>query len=79
MFFIKKNKKETGQTEKRKGPTYWERLIYGKGTVAEPWPTAEELWNDPDVQKNIKETQKAFAEAKESRKKRHESSNRTSI
>ena len=50
MFFMKKNKKETGSKEKRKEPTYWERLIYGKGTVAEPWPTAKELWNDPDAQ-----------------------------
>ena len=25
----------------------------GKGTVAEPWPTAEELWKDPEVQKSI--------------------------
>ena len=25
-----------------------------KGTAAEPWPTAEELWNDKNVQKSIK-------------------------
>ena len=56
MFFIKK-----------KEPTYWERLVYGKGAAAEPWPTAEELWNDPDVQRNIKEAKKAFAEAKNPR------------
>ena len=28
-------------------------LFRSKGTVAEPWPTAEELWNDPEVQKSI--------------------------
>ena len=39
--------------EQNKKPTYWERVIKGKGTVAEPWPTAEELWRDPEVQKSI--------------------------
>ena len=33
------------------GYGWW--LFRKKGTVAEPWPTAEELWNDPDVQKSI--------------------------
>ena len=51
-MFFKKSKKESNQGEKKK-PTYWERVIHGKGTVSEPWPTAEELWNDPDVQKSI--------------------------
>ena len=40
------------QNEQNK-PTYWERVIQGKGTVSEPWPTAEELWKDPEVQKSI--------------------------
>lgn len=50
------NKEEVAkknQEEQHKKPTYWERVIHGKGTVAEPWPTAEELWNDPEVQKSI--------------------------
>ena len=50
------NKKEEikkNQQEQHKKPTYWQRVIYGKGTVAEPWPTAEELWNDPEVKKAI--------------------------
>ena len=51
--FFKKAKKASSQDEKDKKPTYWERVIHGKGTVAEPWPTAEELWNDPKVQKAI--------------------------
>ena len=46
---VTKNNKE----EQKKKPTYWERVIQGKGTVAERWPTAEELWNDPEVQKSI--------------------------
>ena len=45
-MFFKKSKKESNQDKKKK-PTYWERVIHGKGTVSEPWPTAEELWNDP--------------------------------
>ena len=52
MFFNKDNKRESDK-EKNQEPTYWERVIYGKGTVAEPWPTAEELWNDPKVKKII--------------------------
>ena len=56
-MFFKKQKKESESKEKNKEPTYWERLIHGKGTVAEPWPTAEELWNDPKVQKALKNHQ----------------------
>ena len=57
MFNNSKNKAEPvkdSQTEQdNQKPTYWERVIQGKGTVAEPWPTAEDLWNDPEVQKSI--------------------------
>ena len=52
------NKEEitkNNQEEQKKKPTYLERVIHGKGTVAEPWPTAEELWNDPEVQKSIQD------------------------
>ena len=52
-MFFKNNKRESNKKEKSQEPTYWERVIYGKGTVAEPWPTAEELWNDPKVKKII--------------------------
>ena len=38
---LKGNEKEHNQR-----PTYWERVIRGKGTVAENWPTAEELWDN---------------------------------
>lgn len=44
---------KNNQEEQKKKPTYWERVIHGKGTVSEDWPTAEELWNDPEVQKSI--------------------------
>ncbi|MDE0119120.1 MAG: hypothetical protein OXM55_03830 [Bdellovibrionales bacterium] len=46
---------KNSQEDQKKKPTYWERVIQGKGTVAEPWPTAEELWNDPEVQKSIQD------------------------
>ena len=39
--------------------SWW--LFKKKGTVAEPWPTAEELRDDPDVQNEIKMVKKAFA------------------
>ena len=39
--------------KKEEKPNYWQRLIYGKGTVAEPWATPEELWNDQEVRKII--------------------------
>ena len=53
-MFFKKEKREVETEGKNKQPTYWERVIHGKGTVAEPWPTAEELWNDPEVKSAIK-------------------------
>ena len=43
--------------DKKSEPTYWERVIHGKGTVAEDWPTAEELWNNPDIKEEMKEVQ----------------------
>ncbi|MYE07911.1 MAG: hypothetical protein F4X95_04085 [Oligoflexia bacterium] len=49
----KEQVEKNSQEEQKKKPTYWERVIQGKGTVAEDWPTAEELWNDPEVQKSI--------------------------
>ena len=60
-FMFNQNKEKTPKTnqgERKKQPTYWERVIYGKGTVAEPWPTAEDLWNDPEVQKSIQDHNK---------------------
>ena len=38
--------------------SWW--LFRTKGTAAEPWPTGEELLNDPDVQKEIKQVRDAF-------------------
>lgn len=52
-MFFKRNKKKPCRKAKSQRPTYWEIIVKGKGTVAERWPTAEELWNDPDVQKSV--------------------------
>ena len=45
-YVDKKNKKD-------KQPTYWERVIQGKGTAAKPFLTGEELWSDPEVRQSI--------------------------
>ena len=56
MFFKKTISKLLDKSKKNQeedsGYGWW--LFRKKGTVAEPWPTAEELWNDPKVQKAIK-------------------------
>ena len=64
-MFSKDNKKAAHQKEKDQKPTYWQRVIQGKGTVAEDWPTAEELWNDPDLKKEIEEVQATLNHIKE--------------
>ena len=57
MFKGKKQKMEPKRDFEKKqeqdyGYGWW--LFRKKGTAAEPWPTAEELWNDPEVQKALK-------------------------
>ena len=39
--------------EQDSGYSNWLFRKQGKGTAAEPWPTAEELWNNPKVQKAL--------------------------
>ena len=52
-----KNKvaKNNGEEEKngKTGYVNW-WLFRKKGTVSKPWATAEELWNNPKVQEEIK-------------------------
>jgi len=48
----KKTTQETKETKQKSGYGNW--LFRKEGTAAEPWPTAEELWKDPKVQKVIK-------------------------
>ena len=67
-MFYKKAKKKFSQDEKHEKPTYWERVIHGKGTVAEPWPTAEDLWNDPKVQKALEDHRELLKKHENSKK-----------
>ncbi|MBC6415950.1 MAG: hypothetical protein GDA46_06125 [Bdellovibrionales bacterium] len=53
MSLNKDNKKKDDKKKENQEPNYWERVFHGKGTVAEDWPTAKELWNDPKVKKII--------------------------
>lgn len=46
---------------KRKG--FWDRLI--EGSISEPWPTGEEMLNDPQVQKEIRDVKEAFKKENE--------------
>ena len=48
----KLSEKKIKQREKENKYVNW-WLFRNKGTVAEPWPTAEELWDNPKVQKAI--------------------------
>ena len=45
-------KKNKQKEKKNKYVNWW--LFRNKGTVAEPWSTAEELWDNPKVQEAIK-------------------------
>ena len=47
-------------TKKEQSPKLGGWLFNVKGTVAEPWPTAEELWEDPEVQEEIKKFEEAI-------------------
>ena len=51
-------KSEKGMKERK--VRFWDRLIYGKGTVAEPWPIVAEVLSDEEVQNEIKKVNKAF-------------------
>lgn len=50
----KNESKPTQETkEKTQKSGYGNWLFRKEGTAAEPWPTAEELWNDPEVKSVI--------------------------
>lgn len=44
--------KKSKEQKKRTGYVNW-WIFRNKGTVAEPWPTAKELWEDPKVKAAI--------------------------
>ena len=46
-----KDREEDSTEDRSSEPSFMDLLIHGKGTVAEPWPTAEELHADKEVQK----------------------------
>lgn len=54
--------------EKEK-PSFVDRIIHGKGTVAEPWPSVKEVLNNPDVKKEIEEVKQAYEEHQKNGKK----------
>ena len=51
---------EDKKKAKKRKTGYGGWLFRTKGTAAEPWPTGEELWNDPKVQEEIKKVRAAF-------------------
>ncbi len=53
----------------KKEPTFLEWLIHGKGTVSEPWPTAKELFEDQELQEEIKKVQNIVNNPKSSQNK----------
>ena len=46
-------KKTTVQKTQKRKSGYGGWLFRKEGTVAEPWPTAKQLWEDPNIQKVI--------------------------
>ncbi len=55
---------QTKQKEER--PGFLDRLIHKKGTAEEPWPTAEELWEDEKVKKAIVDHNESLKNKQES-------------
>ena len=56
----KESKKQQSKRKKDQKPGFWEWLIHGTGSVSEPWPTAEEVLQDPAVQEEIQKVREAF-------------------
>ena len=49
---LDRDKKESKIQKQKAGYGNW--LFRKEGTAAEPWPTADDLWNDPDIKKAVK-------------------------
>ena len=57
--------------KKKKKPGYGWWLFRKKGTASEPWPTAKDLWEDPEAQKMFQEhNYSVVSKIKEAQKKR---------
>lgn len=57
-----KDKPKKARKQKTGYISWW--LFRKKGTVAEPWPTAKQLWDNEDVQDEIKVVEEAFNHTK---------------
>ena len=53
-------KKPVDKTEDK--ISFWDKIVHGKGTVAEPWPTVQEVLSEKAVQEEIKKVEDAFKE-----------------
>ena len=51
-------KKPVDKTEDK--ISFWDKFLYGKGSVAEPWPTVKEVLSEKEVQEEIKKVEDAF-------------------
>ena len=53
------------KTEKKNNQKkgFWNWLV--RGTVSEPWPTKEELLNDPKIQEKMKTVRDIFSKGKQ--------------
>ena len=72
---------ETGNKTKKPDnkPTFWEWLVHGKGTVSEPWPTAEEVLANPEVKQEIQTVQETFEKYKKAKKNNSKTKNKIII
>ena len=64
MLKDKQTKDSVSTKNSEERSTFWEWLVYGKGTVSEPWPTINEVLKDENVQKEIKKVQDAVQDTK---------------
>ena len=57
MSYDSKNKQAN---KKEDNISFWDRFYHGKGSVAEPWPTVQEVLSKKEVQEEIKKVENAF-------------------
>lgn len=59
---LNESKEQKKEQKQKSGYGGW--LFRKEGTAAEPWPTGEDLWNDPEVQNEMKRVRDAFNHTK---------------
>ena len=62
-------KKDQTKKEAEK-PDFWDWLIHGKGSVSEPWSTAQEVLQYESVKNEIQKVKKAFNTYHQNKEKR---------